>query len=80
MKHGFIDDRGGTQDWALLHWALALAMLLLPLGGMIAMLAAGVLVGEGFVLAEAPPAEIPIPEVPLPNEAAPSSSASEGRK
>ena len=55
-------------------------MLLLPLGGMIAMLATGVLVGEGFVLAEAPPAEIPVPEVPLPNEAAPSSSASEGRK
>ncbi len=48
-----------------MQWALALAMLLLPLGGMLLLLISGALVGEGFVTPEVPRGE-PAPEPNVP--------------
>lgn len=65
MSYAFIDHpRGAAPD--LMRWALPLAMLLLPLGGMLLLLASGVLFGEGFVTPELPTPSEPTPE-PLPD-------------
>ena len=64
MSYAIIDDRrGGTPD--VLQLAIPLAMLLLPLGGMLLLLISGVLFGEGFVTPEVAPPGEPAPE-PLP--------------
>lgn len=64
MSRAIIDDRRrGALD--PVRWALPLAMLLLPLGGMLLLLISGVLFGEGFVTPEVAPPTEPAPE-PLP--------------
>ena len=65
MKHAFIDDRGWDTQEAL-RWAVPLAMLLLPLGGILLLLISGVLFGEGLVINEGAPPSEPTPEPNVP--------------
>ncbi len=60
MSHAFIDDRRRSALDPVQR-ALPMAMLLLPLGGML-LLISGVLFGEGFVTPEVPPPGEPTPE------------------
>ena len=67
--HGFVPDRHGDMRAVLMSWGLALAMLLVPLIGMLILLEAGIHAGETFIAPEVlGPPETPLQPEPQRNK------------